>query len=176
MKKIIFGIFIGLLISGGIVYAATLIDSKDVTYTPSDNSFDVSNVESALDKLYNEGTHKLKLYISSGEMYNEYQRICSPASVVASRGYAADKWPITGRKGCSFSMNFDVKKGDLFVITTSSETFEWSDVSCFDVISYNSTSFTYENDGFFKGFIAKRDCSQVFTSKSYSNGLLWFGR
>ena len=52
MKKTIFGIFIGLIISSGIVYAATLIDSKDVTYTPSDSSFDVSNVESALDKLY----------------------------------------------------------------------------------------------------------------------------
>ena len=61
MKKIIFGIFIGLLISGGIVYAATLIDSKDVTYTPSDNSFDVSNVESALDKLYDKIGNKFDM-------------------------------------------------------------------------------------------------------------------
>ncbi len=52
MKKIVLGVFIGLLISSGVVYATTLIDSKDVTYTPSDNEFDVSDVESALNELY----------------------------------------------------------------------------------------------------------------------------
>ena len=52
MKKYVFGLLTGLLISGGVVYAATLIDSKDVTYTPSDNEFDASNVETALNELY----------------------------------------------------------------------------------------------------------------------------
>lgn len=53
MKKIVLGIFIGLLISSGVVYATTLIDSKDITYTPSDSSFEASNVENALNELYN---------------------------------------------------------------------------------------------------------------------------
>ena len=50
--KFITGFILGAIIFGGGVYAATLIDSKDVTYTPSDNNFDVSNVESALNELY----------------------------------------------------------------------------------------------------------------------------
>lgn len=52
MKKIVFGFVLGLLVSGGIVYAATLVDSKDVTYNANDDSFEVSNVESALNVLY----------------------------------------------------------------------------------------------------------------------------
>ena len=53
IKSLIIGIFIGVLISSGVVYAATLIDSKDVTYTPSDNEFDANNVSDALNTLYN---------------------------------------------------------------------------------------------------------------------------
>ncbi len=52
MKKYIIGVIIGIVLSSSVVFAATLIDSKDVTYTPSDNEFNVSNVESALDELY----------------------------------------------------------------------------------------------------------------------------
>ena len=52
IKSLIIGVFIGVLISSGVVYAVTLIDSKDVTYTPSDSSFDADNVKSALDELY----------------------------------------------------------------------------------------------------------------------------
>ena len=52
IKNNLLGFILGVLVSGGVVYAATLIDSKDVTYTPSDSSFDVSNVEGALDQIY----------------------------------------------------------------------------------------------------------------------------
>ena len=52
IKSLIIGIFIGVLISSGVVYAATLIDSKDVTYTPNDSNWKVSDVKSALDELY----------------------------------------------------------------------------------------------------------------------------
>ena len=53
MKKYVFGFIFGILMSSGIVYAATLIDSKDVTYTPSDSSFNVNDVSDALNNLYN---------------------------------------------------------------------------------------------------------------------------
>ena len=51
-KSNVFSFLIGILLCGSIVSAATLIDSKDVTYTSSDSSFDANNVESALDELY----------------------------------------------------------------------------------------------------------------------------
>ena len=53
MKKYLVGFILGILVSGSIVCAATLLDAKDVTYTPSDNEFNVNNVESALNELYN---------------------------------------------------------------------------------------------------------------------------
>lgn len=52
VKSLIIGVFIGVLISSGVVYAVTLIDSKDITYTPNDSNWKVSNVKSALDELY----------------------------------------------------------------------------------------------------------------------------
>ena len=65
IKSLIIGVFIGVLISSGVVYAVTLIDSKDVTYTPSDNEFNVSNVESALNELYD----KMQIVRSHTESY-----------------------------------------------------------------------------------------------------------
>lgn len=52
--KVFIGIIIGMIISGSIVYAVQQIDSADVTYNPSDSNFDVSNVKSALDSLYDQ--------------------------------------------------------------------------------------------------------------------------
>lgn len=53
MKKYIFGIIIGGIIFGTGVFAATtyLYSSDEVSYTPSDNEWNVNNVESALDSL-----------------------------------------------------------------------------------------------------------------------------
>ena len=74
MRKTIFAFILGVLVSGGIVYATNLIDSKDVTYTPSDSSFDTSNVKSALDKLYEKEKNNVPLFSSyehSGFFSNE---------------------------------------------------------------------------------------------------------
>jgi len=51
MKKILLGIIIGGLIFGGIVYAASYY-AKDVTYEPSDASWEVNNVNDAINDLY----------------------------------------------------------------------------------------------------------------------------
>ena len=55
MKKIIknnlFGFILGILVCSGIVYAASYY-AKDVTYNPTDASWEVSNVNDALDDLY----------------------------------------------------------------------------------------------------------------------------
>ncbi len=69
--KLFVGIIIGALISGSIVYAVTLIDSKDVTYTPSDNNFEVTNVEGALNTLYNklDGKKTASGYVTIANAY-----------------------------------------------------------------------------------------------------------
>ena len=48
----IVGIIIGVLLCSGIVYAASYY-AKDVTYTPGDKTWNVSNVNDAIDSLYN---------------------------------------------------------------------------------------------------------------------------
>ena len=48
----LFGIIIGGIIFGGIVYAASYY-AKDVTYTPGDKTWNVSNVNEAINDLYN---------------------------------------------------------------------------------------------------------------------------
>jgi len=52
MKKIIFGIVISILVSGGIVYAAVTYKASDVSYESSDASWEVSNVSDAINSLY----------------------------------------------------------------------------------------------------------------------------
>ena len=53
MKNNIFGFILCGLIFGGIVYAATLYKASDVSYTPTDESWEVSNVNDAINSLYN---------------------------------------------------------------------------------------------------------------------------
>ena len=49
--KLFVGIFIGLFISCGIVYAANIGSASEVLYTPTDTTWNVSDVKSALDSL-----------------------------------------------------------------------------------------------------------------------------
>ena len=48
------GILTGLLIFGGIVYAATLYKATDISYEPTDESWGVNNVSEAMDDLKNQ--------------------------------------------------------------------------------------------------------------------------
>jgi len=50
--KLFIGIIIGALLSGVTVYAASTYLSKDVTFTPTNSEWNVSNVEEALNDLY----------------------------------------------------------------------------------------------------------------------------
>ena len=51
--KMIFGILVGALLFGGIGgYAASMISSRDITYTASNSKFKAGNVGDALDTLY----------------------------------------------------------------------------------------------------------------------------
>ncbi len=65
MKKIAFGFILGVLVCSGVVFAATLLDSRDVTYRPNNSNFDVNNVESALDELYEKVNNKASVALYS---------------------------------------------------------------------------------------------------------------
>ena len=70
MKKMVCGIIIGIILCSGIVYGVNLYKSEDISYTPSDTSWEVSNVSDALDDLYSlKNNNKLELpyYIYPGD-------------------------------------------------------------------------------------------------------------
>lgn len=104
MKKIIFGIIIGIMLGSGIVYAATLYKANDISYTPSDESWEVSNVNDALNSLYSMKTEENTLKgtvhtaVFTGYTNSKTQSytieengiyilsICSTISIVSSSG------------------------------------------------------------------------------------------
>ena len=52
IRNNLFGFLIGMILCSGIVYAASLYYAKDVTYDPIDASWEVNNINDALDDLY----------------------------------------------------------------------------------------------------------------------------
>ena len=52
VRNNLFGFLIGIILCSGIVYGVNLYKSEDISYTPSDTSWDVSNVNEALNDLY----------------------------------------------------------------------------------------------------------------------------
>jgi len=52
MKKILIGFILGIILGSGIVYAATLYKATDVSYEPSDASWEVDNVNEAINDLH----------------------------------------------------------------------------------------------------------------------------
>ena len=66
MKKLITGFILGIITCSGIVYAANYLAS-DISYEPTDASWEVSNVNDALNDLYNSsGNTVIASGISSG--------------------------------------------------------------------------------------------------------------
>lgn len=51
-KNIMIGFLAGAILFGSFGVAAITLTAKEITYTPSDSSFDVSNTETAINKLY----------------------------------------------------------------------------------------------------------------------------
>lgn len=52
MKGIVIGVILGTIITGGIGVTAITLSANQVNYSPSNSSFNVSNVKAAIDKLY----------------------------------------------------------------------------------------------------------------------------
>ena len=70
MKKMLLGFILGLLICGGIVYATSYF-AKDISYQPSDTSWEVDNVNEALDNLYEKTSDKSDIvYLGTGTSFD----------------------------------------------------------------------------------------------------------
>jgi len=52
MKKFILGTIVGIILCGGIVYGANIYESNSIEYSPTDASWEVENVNDALNDLH----------------------------------------------------------------------------------------------------------------------------
>ena len=111
IKSFIIGIFIGVLISSGVVYAATLIDSKDVTYTPSDNEFDASNVETALNELYT------KITTNTDELNSEVERLETELDSSSTVYYVGATTNITANNSTTYNIKTKFPNIDYTTLT-----------------------------------------------------------
>lgn len=95
--KVFIGIIIGILVTSGVVYAAVLIDASDVTYTPSNSEWGVSNVSDALDDLYTKADA-----INPGSEYLRWDEDTKYIQVLTSNNewknlYYTESLPIGGK-------------------------------------------------------------------------------
>ncbi len=60
--KFILGLILGIILTGGGVYAATIGNSKDVFYDNATSNLSSTNVQDALDELYDKINNKLTTY------------------------------------------------------------------------------------------------------------------
>ena len=90
--KLFVGIFIGLFISCGIVYAANIGSASEVLYTPTDTTWNVSDVKSALDSLLSQLSTKLTERYNAGVTQGHTDRDTGVTVTAASQvlnGYKA---------------------------------------------------------------------------------------
>ena len=88
-KKTIFSFVLGIMLSGGIVYAASYY-AKDISYQSSDASWEVSNVNDAINDLYNMVNNNYNNGYSDG--YNdgkEYVKNVSSFDILISGNISA---------------------------------------------------------------------------------------
>ena len=68
MKKVLFGVILGIVLCSGIVYAATLYKATDISYTK--DGWEVSSVNEALDSLYENALNSNTRLVEVGNSNN----------------------------------------------------------------------------------------------------------
>lgn len=83
--RLLIGIVIGILLTGGVVYAVT--SASDVTYTRSGTN--ITNVEAALNDLYTKSqtSTEIKTLFNNGQYYNQdkIEVVLTGCSVVSNK-------------------------------------------------------------------------------------------
>lgn len=140
LKKVAYGIILGILLGSGLVYAVNYV-ANDISYTP-DSSWEVNNVNDALDDLYKIQTNSQKIiFLGSGtsfdltsyEGYKTFTNddfivgvVSASATNASADGYDDNKY--YGRaSGFSISKNYDPSTGILTITGASQNiTTNWS--------------------------------------------------
>lgn len=88
MRKLIIGFILGIILCSGVVYAANYY-AKDVTYISDDEKWKVSNVNEALDSLYEIGKNSgpKEIYIPRISYQNGYKSSGNTSYLDMVRGY-----------------------------------------------------------------------------------------
>ena len=94
MKKYLIGIIIGLIISSTGIVVGYNLNSNDISFTPENNNWQVSNVEEAVNDLYDKSNlGDLEIIMSKGNVANgttittevgSYIFVSSPATTYAT--------------------------------------------------------------------------------------------
>lgn len=91
---IILGMIIGIVITSGIGVTAITLNANQVTFTPNDSSFGVTNTKAAIDKLY------------SMASTSKFQRVTLPtATTIDVKNYTSDYAKLTNN---NFSFTYTV--------------------------------------------------------------------
>ena len=93
--KLFVGILIGMLMSGGVVFAATLMNANEVAYIPSDNGWNVNDVKSALDQLYNKAFPECEYTVGTTWTF-DYAGLAQDFSVPCDGSYKIELWGAQG--------------------------------------------------------------------------------
>lgn len=141
--KIIIGIFIGILVTGVSVYAATVIDSTEVSYTSNGNS----TVKGAIDDLYSIASSWINpSYINFGTLDTNVKK-----TVLASSDGVCIKR--NNKVSCFKKNNWNVEKDHIqevfsditCSVSSSNVNCDTSDFSC-HIYSYGTVSCRDESD------------------------------
>ena len=133
---------IGILLSGGIVYATNYL-AKDVSYQPSDASWEVSNVNDALDDLYE---------LSDGrelKVYRSYDQTFSSAAKKYEIGFEP-KLLMVGIPGSGALEWWEFSTNKHYYSSPSSDKAfnlgEYDENSLFNIVSVDETGFTVQTN------------------------------
>ena len=95
-KKIYGYILVAIVFCGIGAYAANVINSSDILYTPSDSSWNVNNVQDAIDSIYSKLYPDCEYEIGHTWMYG-YNGSSQEFKVACSGKYKVELWGASGR-------------------------------------------------------------------------------
>jgi len=170
MKKMLLGFILGLLIWGGIVYATSYF-AKDISYQPSDETWNVSNVNEAINSLYEisqRGSCSINSNLTltySGGGHISVGKYATSSMTIINNNYG--KLKITsGSADIVFkytdgtSSSLSLSSGIIIIIPDNVES-----------IAFSSKSSIAGNDGYMGQWLSATTTVQFETSKNSNNDI-----
>ena len=165
MKKVIknnlFGFLLGMLLCSGIVYATNIYKAVDISYKPIDSSWEISNVNEAINSLYDIITTDTTqiIFLGNALTYNikelypdiDYASLTNDNFIVGIKyiSTTATSWSFsngtsgagTTSRSCTISSSYDKNTGILTISNTTPITIVTPNSS--SAINSTTTVFAY---------------------------------